>query len=83
MVEFQCRDIRRTSELEKKAYHLICCRNLAFTYFDIPVQREMEKKLHASLAEDGILMIGVHERLPSENMGLTAWSEKLGIYRRI
>jgi chemotaxis protein methyltransferase CheR len=81
-VEFQCQDIRRTPDKEKNVFHFICCRNLAFTYFDKPMQGEMARKFRANLADDGILMIGVHERLPAGNVDFTAWSEKLGIYRR-
>lgn len=81
-VEFQCRDIRKGPATETPPFHFICCRNLAFTYFDMPLQRELVTRLHASLADGGILMIGVHESLPPESMQFNAWSELLGVYLR-
>lgn len=81
-VEFQCRDIRSASITEEQRFHFISCRNLAFTYFDIPLQQKMAQRFHSSLLDDGVLMIGVHEQLPPGSIGLTAWSERLGIYRR-
>jgi len=81
-IEFQCRDIRRVPVTETQPFHFICCRNLAFTYYDIPLQEEMAQRLRASLVDGGVLMIGVHERLPPESVGFSAWSERLGIYLR-
>ena len=81
-VEFQCQDIRRVPVAEMPPFHLICCRNLAFTYFDMPLQQEMVHKLHASMVDGGVLMIGVHESLPPESSEFSAWSERLGIYLR-
>ena len=81
-VEFQCRDIRRVSAAQMPPFHLICCRNLPFTYFDMPLQQEMAQRLRASLVDGGVLMIGVHERLPTASVGFKAWSERLGIYLR-
>ena len=79
-VVFECRDIRSVTVTETLPFHLICCRNLAFTYFDIPLQQAVAQRLHASLVEDGVLLIGVHERLPTESVGFKAWSERLGVY---
>lgn len=79
-VAFECRDIRSVSAIEPPPFHFICCRNLAFTYFDIPLQQAVAQRLHTSLVEDGILLIGVHERLPTESVRFTAWSERLGVY---
>jgi len=81
-IEFQCRDIRRMPVTETQPFNFICCRNLAFTYFDMSLQQEMVQGLHASLVDGGGLMIGVHERLPPESVGFSAWSERLGIYLR-
>lgn len=82
-VEFQCQDIRKKTVKDTQPFHLICCRNLVFTYFDMPLQQEVVQSLHASLVDDGILMIGVHERLPPESEKFKAWHERLGIYLRV
>lgn len=79
-VVFESRDIRSASATGTRPFHFICCRNMAFTYFDIPLQQAVAQRLHASLFEGGVLLIGVHERLPTETVGFTAWSERLGVY---
>jgi len=81
-IEFQCRDIRRAPVTETPPFHFICSRNLEFTYFDISLQEQMTRRLRASLVDGGVLMIGVHESLPPESVGFSAWSERLGIYLR-
>lgn len=83
-VEFLCQDLRSDSppDSDKKPFHLVCCRNLAFTYFDDPLQREVANRLHSCMAEEGILMIGVHEELPTGVGGFKALLKRLGIYQR-
>jgi chemotaxis protein methyltransferase CheR len=61
-VELRQQDLRR--EMPKGPFHLILCRNLAFTYFDSGLQREILTGLIGSLAAGGYLVIGTHERLP-------------------
>ena len=58
-------------------FDVICCRNLAFTYFETELQREILARLLERLAEGGILVLGRHETLPED------WSE-IGpsLYRR-
>ncbi len=43
---------------------IVCCRNLAFTYFSKEVQVDVVKKIFESLNEGGYLIIGKDEVLP-------------------
>jgi chemotaxis protein methyltransferase CheR len=79
-VEFLCQDVRDASP--PGVFHLILCRNLAFTYFDEPLQTEISQRLHASLASGGALVIGVHEALPPQADKLfETESKRLRVYR--
>ena len=48
------------------SFHLILCRNLVFTYFDVGLQREILNRLRQRLVPGGVLVIGCHETLPDE-----------------
>jgi chemotaxis protein methyltransferase CheR len=80
---FHCQDLRQDLIIlqQRPRFHLICCRNLAFTYFDETLQNQVAQKLHNDLVDGGVLMIGVHEALPSGAIGFTTWNKRLGIYR--
>jgi chemotaxis protein methyltransferase CheR len=58
-VSFARHDIR--DEPPAGPFDLVLCRNLAFTYFDEPTQRDVLRNI-ASVTE--LLVIGAHERLP-------------------
>jgi chemotaxis protein methyltransferase CheR len=55
-------DIRETALTGR--FHLILCRNLVFTYFDLESQRKILKMFHDHLEPGGALVIGGHEQLP-------------------
>ena len=61
-VQWRTADLRR--EAEPGPFDLVLCRNLAFTYFDEVVQRDVLDRLEASLRPGGALVIGGHETLP-------------------
>jgi chemotaxis protein methyltransferase CheR len=61
-VELGAADLRR--EAPEGPFHLILCRNLAFTYFAEAEQRAVAARLAALLAPGGALVIGARERLP-------------------
>ena len=63
-VSFLCQDLR--SEAPDGPFDLILCRNVAFTYFEAPLQREVLSHLVARLFVPGYLVIGAKERLPQE-----------------
>ena len=70
-------DLRRTAP--PGPFHLILCRNLAFTYFDEEQQRAVLSRLRQRLSPDGRLVIGSHERLPADG---SEWiAEARAIYR--
>lgn len=79
-VSFFVQDIRE--QASEGPFHLIFCRNLAFTYFDEEAQREVLSKLTERLISGGALVIGHLESLPEGGFGLEPWSTHLGIYRK-
>jgi chemotaxis protein methyltransferase CheR len=50
-------------------FDLILCRNLAFSYFDEPLQRAVAATFHAALRPGGVLVVGGHEALPHGTPG--------------
>jgi chemotaxis protein methyltransferase CheR len=67
-VQFLEQDIR--SELPEGTFDLILCRNLAFTYFQEDLQREVFQRIMTKLNPGGYLIIGNHESLPEEQEDL-------------
>ncbi len=63
-VVFLEQDLRE--EMPGGPFHLILCRNLAFTYFDEAGRRETLGRLADRLVSGGVLVLGAHERLPGE-----------------
>ncbi len=61
-VEFKKHDI--IHEEPFSGMDIICCRNLAFTYFSKECQMDVLKKIARSLSEEGYLIIGKDESLP-------------------
>ncbi len=77
-VSFLVQDIRRAGPEEM--FHLILCRNLAFTYFDEELQHEVLARLRDKLNARGVLVVGSHERLPSGAAGFLTWPGIPGVY---
>jgi chemotaxis protein methyltransferase CheR len=63
-VNFALHDVR--DEPPPGPFDLVLCRNLAFTYFDEPTQRDVLQKI-ATVTD--LLVIGAHERLPDGETG--------------
>lgn len=63
-------------------FDLICCRNLAFTYFDEDLQHETAECLVNALRPGGALVLGAHEQLPQEVPGVEPWDSARRVYRR-
>nr|WP_255500710.1 CheR family methyltransferase [Caulobacter sp. 17J80-11] len=61
-VDFAAQDLR--AAMPERAFDLILCRYLAFTYFAEPLQRRVLAALVERLRPGGWLVIGTHERLP-------------------
>jgi chemotaxis protein methyltransferase CheR len=63
-------------------YDLILCRNLAFTYFDKPLQRDVVGRFAEAMRAGAALVVGSHEKIPDEDAAFTAWSQSFAVYRR-
>ncbi len=79
-VRFMAQDIR--SDRPEGCFDLVLCRNLAFTYFDTELQREILKRIVSVMRDGAALVIGSHENLPDTANGLSAWIGKRRIYRK-
>ncbi len=80
MVNFMEQDIR--AEEPEGLFHLILCRNMVFTYFDEGLQKEILTRLHDKLHNNGALVAGIHEALPSGFTAFLPWPGCRGIYRK-
>ncbi|MGE5277115.1 MAG: CheR family methyltransferase [Acidobacteriota bacterium] len=80
-IEFRCEDIRKRTPAGP--FDLILCRNLAFTYFGAPLQRETAERILRELRPGGALVVGLRERLPEGMAGVAAWDPRLKIYRKL
>ncbi len=84
-VQFRQHDLRQvfarlfSSELND----LILCRNLAFTYFDEPLQQQTYFRLLHVLRAGGALVIGIHEQLPVNATEIGVWSDRLRIFEKL
>lgn len=67
-VELRQEDLRRA--MPDGPFHLVLCRNLAFTYFDLDGQRAVLAGIAARLVPGGVLVVGAHESLPEPAAGL-------------
>lgn len=78
-VEFERQDLRAVTPEEE--FDLVLCRNLAFTYFAPGDRQRTLERLGTTLKPGGALVIGLHERLPSEVSWLSPWPETRAIFR--
>jgi chemotaxis protein methyltransferase CheR len=65
-IEFEIRDIRQS--IPDRQFDLIFCRNLVFTYFDTSSQQEFLQRLFPQFKDNGFLVIGNNEKLPSSGL---------------
>ena len=79
-VQFHKQDLRE--EAPAGPFHLIACRNLAFTYFAEPLQREVLARLEAVLQPGGLLVIGSKESLPAGSRSLKPFAGR-GLFQKI
>jgi chemotaxis protein methyltransferase CheR len=61
----------------------VLCRNLAFTYYDDELQREIADRLAAAIPPGGALVIGSHESLPEGVSHFEPWGAYRSIFRRV
>jgi chemotaxis protein methyltransferase CheR len=79
-VTFAEQDVRQAAP--PGPFHLVLCRNVAFTYFDEGRQRDVLGTIVERLLPGGALVIGSGESLPGGVPGLEVWSANCRIYRR-
>jgi chemotaxis protein methyltransferase CheR len=65
-----------------RQFDLVMCRNLAFTYFELELQRVVASHLARALRPGGALVLGAHETLPAGICQFEPWSVSERIYRR-
>lgn len=63
-------------------FDLVMCRNLAFTYFDVDLQRATARRLASALRARGMLVLGAHEALPPDVCDFERCGPSKPIYRR-
>lgn len=79
-VEFRLQDLG--AEMPDGPFDLILCRNLAFTYFGLALQRRIAAGFAERLTAGGCLVLGRHERLPDGMAPFSDWPGTPGCYRR-
>ncbi len=63
-VRLRREDIRRA--MPGGPFHVVLCRNLAFTYFEDELQRRVLDGIAARIVPGGVLVVGAHESLPAD-----------------
>lgn len=79
-VTFECQNLRRA--MPSGPFHLILCRNLAFSYFDLSEQARVQSALIERLTPGGHLVLGLDEALPETGAPLEQVPQSPYIYRR-
>jgi len=69
------------SELPRRQFDLVLCRNLAFTYFDAQLSRLALDRIASRLRAGGALVVGIHEDLPQPAPGFEPWPGCRAVYR--
>jgi chemotaxis protein methyltransferase CheR len=78
-VQFLRQDLRK--ETPAGPFQLVACRNLAFTYFADPLQRQVLARIAAVLAPGGFLVLGIHETLPAGQTAFVQIQSRRGLFR--
>jgi chemotaxis protein methyltransferase CheR len=71
-VRFAHHDLRTTPPAGP--FDLVLCRNVAFTYFAEPVQRQVASALRGVMRPGGVLVVGMHEQLPDATPGFAPYA---------
>ncbi len=78
-IAFRCQDLR--TRMPRGPFHLVLCRNLAFTYFAEALQRDVLAELARRIVPGGALVLGLHEALP-ETEDFAPWAAARAVWRR-
>jgi len=79
-IHFAAQDIRLAAP--EGLFHLIFCRNLAFTYFNKKLQHEIAARIYDTLLPGGAVVVGIHEYFPWVGEGISPWIRNKKIYRK-
>jgi chemotaxis protein methyltransferase CheR len=79
-ISFRSHDLRHSPV--GGSFHLISCRNVAFTYFGLEQQAAAAWTLCGSLCDGGALVLGRKEKLPPGTIGFSTWSDRHAVYRK-
>ena len=80
-VEWVCQDLR--DGMPDGPFHLILCRHLAFTYFDVQQQQRMIDQILARLTPGGFLVTGKQEKIEADTRSLQKLAAPVGIYQKL
>jgi len=64
------------------AFDLILCRNLVFTYFEPALQQAVAARIIDHLRLRGVMVIGIHEKLPAGLDNLHPLPAMPGLYEK-
>jgi chemotaxis protein methyltransferase CheR len=64
-------------------FHIIACRNLVFTYYDLNLQRNLFQRLIKKLTPGGILILGKNESLPGDYAELVQDNQCKLLYHKV
>lgn len=78
---FELLDIR--TQAPAGIFHIIFCRNLAFTYFKQELQQLVLKRFYEKIEQGGVLITGTHERVPLEMTGFHSWVDHMPIFQKV
>jgi len=78
--EFVQQDLR--TAMPDGAFDLILCRNLVFTYFEPALQRVVAARIIDHLRLRGVMVVGIHEKLPAGLGDLHPLPAMPGLYEK-
>jgi len=78
-VAFRRQDLRQ--RMPRGPFHLVLCRNVAFTYFGAVLQGEVLAGLARRIVPGGALVLGLHESLPA-SAWFAAWPKARAVWQR-
>lgn len=64
-------------------FHVVLCRNLAFTYYDAVGQKRVLERIREVLLPSGALVLGTHESLPEKEYGFKPGAARMPIYKKV
>ncbi len=79
-IAWVCRDLTAENPLDE-TFDIVCLRNNLLTYYKDPEKSTAFKRITASLAPGGIIIIGAHEQLPENADHLTPVTGSRLIFR--